>query len=196
MAATASSEAQAPTRTILVAAAARAFATHGYRAATIQMIAQEAGFTPPTVYAHFGSKLGLFEALVEELREDLFSVLGRSMPAGLSLGQSLELRVRDVLELAERRRDIFHLFIVRPFDLPDLGASNEEHTLLAAHWEHVFAQHAAELGDRTPRECALVMEGVMYAWVKRWVASDEERISSETRRLVDLMLNGLLQPAP
>lgn len=191
MSATASSESSAPTRAILLAAAARAFAKHGYRAATVQMIALEAGFTPPTVYAHFGSKQGLFEAMVEELRVDLLSVLGRSVPEGLTLAQSLELRVRDVLELAERQRHVFHLFIVRPYDLPDLGTAEESHTFLTPFWERVFAAHAGELGDRTPVEAALVMEGIMYAWVKRWVASDEERIAPATRRLVDLMLNGL-----
>lgn len=181
----------APTRSLLLAAAGRAFARHGYRAATVQLIAQEAGFTPPTVYAHFGSKRGLFEALVEELLADLHTVLVRPLPGGLTLPQSLELRVRDLLELAERRRDLFHLFLLRPYDLPDLGGSREEDAMLSRYWEHVFSLHADELGDRTPAEAALVMEGILYAWVKRWLASEEPGIAHETRRLVELMLGGL-----
>ena len=52
------------TPTAILLAAARVFAEAGYRASTVQMIAKEAGFTPPTVYAHFGSKRALFESLV------------------------------------------------------------------------------------------------------------------------------------
>lgn len=190
MAATASSESVSPTRAMILRAAARAFASQGYRATTVQVIAQEAGFTPPTVYAHFGSKQGLLEALVEELRVDLFAVLGRPLPEGLSLRQSLELRVRDLLELAERQRDTFALFIVRPYDLPDLGGGEEEH-MLSAYWETFLAQHRGELGDRTPLEAAIVIEGILFAWVKRWLASDEPSIAGRTRRLVDLALAGV-----
>jgi len=189
--ATVSSESTAPTREMILASAARAFARSGYRAATVQAIAADAGFTPPTVYAHFGSKQGLFEALVEVLLADLMSVVGRTLPEGLSLAQRLELRTRDVLELAERQRDVFTLFIVRPYDLPDLQRGDEEE-LLSLHWERAFAQHADELGDRTPREAALLLEGVLYAFVKRWVASDEDTIAPQARRIVDLILNGLL----
>lgn len=191
MSATASSESVSPTRAMILRAAARAFATHGYRAATVQMIARDAGFTPPTVYAHFGNKQGLLEALVEELRTDLFSVLGRPLPDGLSLRQSLELRVRDLLELAERQRDTFALFIVRPYDLPDLGDGEEEEGMLRLYWQALLEQHRGELGDRTPVEASLIIEGILFAWVKRWLASDDERIADETRRLVDLALGGV-----
>ncbi|MCA9609786.1 MAG: TetR/AcrR family transcriptional regulator [Myxococcales bacterium] len=191
MSVTASSESVSPTRAMILRAAASAFASHGYRAATVQMIAREAGFTPPTVYAHFGNKQGLLHALIEELRTDLFAVLGRPLPEGLSLRQSLELRVRDLLELAERQRDTFAVFLVRPYDLPDLGDGEEEQMMLSMYWQALLEQHQGELGDRTPLEASLIIEGILFAWVKRWLASKEPGIASETRRLVDLVLGGV-----
>lgn len=179
----------------ILRAAARIFAREGYRAATVQAIATEAGFTPPTVYAHFGSKRRLFEGLVGLVLDELFSTLRRPHPEGLSLAQDLELRVRDVFELAERQRDAFALLLLHPYDLPRLDEHGDTERVLRRHWEDVFAGHQGELGDRTPRESALVLEGVVSAWVKSWVVSADGELAPEARRVVDLVLNGV-SPGP
>ncbi len=179
------------TRDALLAAAADCFSRSGYRAATVQAIAKEAGFTPPTVYAHFGSKQGLFEAMIEELMADLYATVGRELPEDLSLAQRLELRVREMLDMAARRRALFSLLILRPYDLPDLSEHSEDDLELEQHWEQLFAQHADALGDRTPREAALVMDGVLYSFVKAWVRSEEPTLVPKTRRIVALVLDGV-----
>lgn len=180
-----------PTREAILAAAARVFARVGYRAATMQAIAGEAGFTPPTLYAHFGSKQGLLEALVGELLGDLWTLLGRELPEGLSLRQRLELRVRELLELAAERRDVFALVILRPYDLPLLAEHEGDDVRLEQYWEALFARHGDELGDRTATEAARVMEGVLYAFVKAWIRTGEQTLVDQTRRIVDLVLEGI-----
>ena len=50
----------------LIAAAAEAFAESGYSAATVDYIALRAGFTKGAVYSNFGSKQGLFAAVLED----------------------------------------------------------------------------------------------------------------------------------
>jgi len=179
------------TREAILEAAARIFAQEGYRAATMQAIASEAGFTPPTVYSHFGSKRGLFEALVEELVSDLFALLERELPEGLGLAESLELRVRALLELAARRRPMFTLLVLRPYDLPELEGHADDEVRLDAYWEALFEAHADELGDRTPHEAGLVMEGVLYAFTKDWMRSDAPSLAPKTRRVVELVLAGV-----
>ena len=179
------------TRDAIMDAAAQIFAREGYRAATMQMIAREAGFTPPTVYSHFGSKLGLFEALVEALLADLFTLMERELPEGLTLAQSLELRVRELLELAARRRALFTLLVLRPYDLPDLSGHEEDEVRLDAFWGALFAEHPEELGDRTPHEAGLVMEGVLHAFTKDWMRSDDPSLAPQTRRIVELVLGGV-----
>ncbi len=185
--------ASAPTSThdALLDAAARVFGRAGYRDATVQAIAEEAGFTPPTVYAHFGSKQGLFEALVKGLMESLWSTVGRQLPDGLSLAQFLELRVGALLELAARHRDIFSLLILRPHDVPILDAHAEEDRRLEAHWRTELARFEGELGDRTVEEAALLVDGVLYAFVKQWIRSGEPTLAPKTRRIVALILGGL-----
>ena len=52
-------------RAAIIAAAAQAFFRHGYEAASIEAIAEDAGVSKVTVYNHFGDKRALFAASVE-----------------------------------------------------------------------------------------------------------------------------------
>jgi len=51
-------------RDAIVKAAAQVFLEHGYGAASMDHIAQEAGVSKQTIYSHFGAKDALFEAIV------------------------------------------------------------------------------------------------------------------------------------
>jgi len=54
------------TRALLVAAARRVFLRHGYHAATLDAVAEEAGFTKGAVYSAFDGKADLFLAVLDE----------------------------------------------------------------------------------------------------------------------------------
>lgn len=56
-------------RTILTAARGL-FAERGYARTPIRLIAQEAGVSPQTIYAHFGSKAGVVAGLVDLLDDE------------------------------------------------------------------------------------------------------------------------------
>lgn len=49
------------------------FAAKGYESVAVQDVCQAAGLTKPTLYHHFGCKLGLLQAIVEEVYLDLLS---------------------------------------------------------------------------------------------------------------------------
>jgi len=59
-------EKKARTRAQLLEAAAKVFLRQGFFVASVDDVADEAGFTKGAVYAHFGSKEELFLALVQE----------------------------------------------------------------------------------------------------------------------------------
>ena len=59
-------EAKARTRQALLEAAAEVFAEHGFHGASIDMIAEAAGYTKGAVYAHFANKDELYLALLDE----------------------------------------------------------------------------------------------------------------------------------
>ncbi len=59
-------ERRATTRASLLAAARRTFAEHGYHATSTERVSEVAGCTKGALYDHFGSKAGLFLALLDE----------------------------------------------------------------------------------------------------------------------------------
>jgi AcrR family transcriptional regulator len=59
----------AQTRAALLAAAAQAFAQHGFTATSIMQIAQAARVTKGAVYHHFSDKQDLFEAVMHQCNE-------------------------------------------------------------------------------------------------------------------------------
>jgi AcrR family transcriptional regulator len=61
-------------RAVIVAAATRLFAEHGYAATSIEAIARESGVSVPVVYDHFESKVALHIHLLETHYADLREV--------------------------------------------------------------------------------------------------------------------------
>lgn len=58
------------------------FAKHGYEATALEDIAARAGVSKPIVYEHYGSKEGLYAAIVEHEMDDLVSRISRSIGSG------------------------------------------------------------------------------------------------------------------
>lgn len=86
-------EAKARTRELLLAAAARTFARKGYAGASVEEIAEAAGFSVGALYSNFGGKEDLFLALSEAYRGDLIAAAGETVrsaePGAGDLGRLL-----------------------------------------------------------------------------------------------------------
>jgi AcrR family transcriptional regulator len=71
-----------PGRDSLLAAAAALFAELGYDAVTTRQILERAGVEAPSLYHHFGSKLGLYRAVLSDTSEpfvERFARMGRRL---------------------------------------------------------------------------------------------------------------------
>jgi len=62
------------TRSALLRAGRRRFAEQGYAAAELSGIVADAEVTTGAVYHHFGSKIGLFKAVAEDLEAEILAV--------------------------------------------------------------------------------------------------------------------------
>src|ERR1700735_2477696 len=60
----------------LVAVALQLFADHGYRATTMDDVAEAAGVTKPLLYQHFSSKRALYLELVDSVPHELLPAVG------------------------------------------------------------------------------------------------------------------------
>ncbi|MFN6982142.1 MAG: TetR/AcrR family transcriptional regulator [Brevundimonas sp.] len=67
------------TRARLITAARRAFATHGYAAASMDDLTAEAGLTRGALYHNFGDKKGLLQAVIDQIDAEM---LARMRAAG------------------------------------------------------------------------------------------------------------------
>jgi AcrR family transcriptional regulator len=76
--------------TLLLAAARRVFLARGYHAATLEQIADEAGFSKGVVYSRFASKADMFLALLAERIEERAAENARLVAAS-DVGQGIAL---------------------------------------------------------------------------------------------------------
>ncbi len=86
-------EKQARTRTELIGAAAKVFARRGYDRASVEEIAEEAGYSHGAVYSNFAGKADLFLAVFEEYMAERVRELAETQTA-LPDDAPLEARAR------------------------------------------------------------------------------------------------------
>jgi AcrR family transcriptional regulator len=149
-------ERQARTRAELLATAARVFARRGFRGASVEEIAEEAGYSHGAVYSNFSGKTDLFLAVLEEYMAERARELAGTQ-AALAEDAPIEARAR---ALADQWMDRF--------------ARDRESFLL--HME--FVAHAGrdpELAERFGTRSAALREAIA-AYIARY--QEEEGIKT------------------
>lgn len=107
-------EKQARTRATLLATAASVFAERGYRGASVEEIAERAGYSHGAVYSNFAGKEDLFFAVFEEYMAERARELAATQ-AGLAEDAPLEARARALADqwmerfAADRESFLLHL---------------------------------------------------------------------------------------
>ena len=81
-------------RETILRAAAEVFAEAGYRAAKVSDVAQRVGVTEPVIFQNFGSKAGLFAAVVERAAAEARASLD-DLAAGFGSASGLLAHVLD-----------------------------------------------------------------------------------------------------
>lgn len=86
------------TRASLIARARESFATHGYADAPLDELVRAAGLTKGALYHHFGSKQGLFEAVLRDLDASVTQAITAALPPGAPTLTGLNTACRAWLE--------------------------------------------------------------------------------------------------
>ncbi len=192
--------AHARTREDIIEAAARAFARDGYRATTMQAIAAEAGYTAPSLYSYFASKEKIFDGLVAHLTDQFLEVFDELVPSDLTFAQRLEMLMRRLLELADRRRDSFVVFFSlranRDFLPPKKGEKPRVtgYAVLLKRMQTWMGKAAPPslLARHSAYDLAQLLVGISNAFFMTWLQSGDrgDRLSRRTELIVDFFLNG------
>lgn len=190
----------ARTRQDILEAAARAFSRSGFKAATMQDIAKEAGYTAASLYGYFESKEAILNALRQLVLDELAESFLAPFPDELDFRQKLEALFHRQLDFAKRRFDLFALLHAGASlgeGCQDMGRSGFEHRV--GLLTEFLTEHASPrtLGGRPPRDGALVITGITSAFFYDWILNGDETPSAERfLSLIDLILHGLSGPGP
>jgi AcrR family transcriptional regulator len=73
----------------ILAAAAGVFSRRGYAAASVQAVLAGTGYSKPTLYYHFGSKAGLFKAILDFAYDESFRMMSDAVARHEGSGTAL-----------------------------------------------------------------------------------------------------------
>ena len=113
----------------ILRAAAVEFGTRGFDGATTARIAHAAGVTQPLVHHHFGSKLGLWEAVLEQLFGELRALQEGTMRdlQGVDLTTWLRVLLRQFVLFSARRPELARIIALEGSSTKGLDRSIERH---------------------------------------------------------------------
>jgi AcrR family transcriptional regulator len=104
-------EQSAQTRAELMDSARRLFLRRGFHAASLELVAEEAGFTIGAVYSRFGSKADLFLAILDERIDQLVAEVAKVAADAQPVAAHAELLAGRHMALLEREREWFPLVV-------------------------------------------------------------------------------------
>lgn len=184
------------------------FLAAGYRETSLDGIAREAGVAKKTLYHHFGSKAGLFTAIIERLREAWIADLRDFVVETEQPQIVLEAVARHILDIATRPEMIalHRLLVAEAHRFPDFVRGNYEEGAprgmepLAAYLRMAVARGALRLDDvalATEQFTHLVLGGtrmrLLLGVARRPGRLERERIA---RQAVAIFLLGCRGPEP
>lgn len=190
------------TRADILNAAIQVFLERGVAAATLEQIAERAGFTRGAVYWHFKNKLEIFEQLVEEVHlsfiEGLLSDLDIDHPQPLQQLRNRCVELLLELETDKRSADILRIIFLRG-DLAEGTASmfqqrreNKERNLelIAAYFRRAIQKnHMAE--DADPDVLALSLMCYLSGIALEYFRDPEAvQLQRNVGKMIDQFLSG------
>jgi AcrR family transcriptional regulator len=94
----------ARTRARILDRAERLFARRGYRGVSVREIASASGVRPFTIQHHFGSKVGLYRAVLDRWDEEVRALLSRAVAGQTDIGDAVENVVETLFEFFLAKR--------------------------------------------------------------------------------------------
>jgi AcrR family transcriptional regulator len=175
----------------LVAVALELFARRGYRATTMDDIAEAAGVTKPLVYQHFSSKRALYLELVNSIAQELLIAVRTGVMQAEGPRQQVELGFAAYFRLVISREAEFRLLYGRDHaDDKELGRALR--TVEDAIAEAIEPLIDAGLDDDHRRLLAYAVVGMAEGASRRFMeqrSSHDGAVEDEALRLAQRIAN-------
>ena len=176
-------------RALLLQAALSAFSEQGYHATAMDDIAERAGVSKPVLYQHFDSKLDLYLALANKVRDDVVGTVEGAMSSTEDNKERISAAVSAYFELIDRPGSGYQLVLAS-----DMGGE----PAVAEVIEDVRRRCAEAVGrvlqeetDLEWPECVLLgatIVGQVQAGARHWLESGSDLPREDAVRLVRTVL--------
>lgn len=184
------------TRRELIDSGRVAFSELGYAAAGTEDIVGSIGLTRGALYHHFGSKEGLFLAVLDEVHVELASEVGRSAAsASGGIAESLRAGFQAWLDIVIRD-DVRRILLV---DGPAVIGWEQWHQIDLEHGFGVTRrtlQQAMKAGEikKAPLDelTHVLLGGVTQAGLELGRSENRTRLRKKYQTVIDLLIDGLL----
>lgn len=159
-------ESTAETRKRLLAAARRVFLRQGFHGASLEQVAEEAGFTKGAVYSRFESKADLFLALLDERITETEREFERVAAEGMNVREFSEEFARRRMPWLRRERDWFLLnieFLVHAMRDPKLRRQYAQRRKAGREAFGRLVANAPDAEELPISPAEVVLMGAIYA---------------------------------
>ncbi len=172
------------------------FSARGYDATSVREICEAAGITKPTLYHFYGSKEGVYRALVDGVLEDFRSQLTHQLDQGGPVVERLRRVARSYFEAARGRRELMR-FIFGLIHNPPASAPVTDFTrfydeivrLVAAAVDEGVADHVFAPAPTEVR--MLLFMGALGEALCGWVIAGRPELTPELAdAIVDTLVRG------
>lgn len=178
----------------ILAAARKIFATKGFRDATVDDIAAEAGIAKGTVYLYYPSKKEMYLAALKQGLEELRQRTGAAMQAATGAQAKLRAFVRTRMQYAEANRDFFRIYHSEFGNLNNDSEFQQLYLQQAKTLESVL-QTAAKKGEirriRADFSAFLIYDMVKSVMIQRLLGRSTARLDDDIETLTELIWKGL-----
>jgi AcrR family transcriptional regulator len=176
------------------AAALELFVTQGYRATTMDQIAEHADTARRTLFNHFPRKRDILDIWSDRRRERLSSMFDAETQATVSAGERLAQQFDALATVNTDDPALAKVIVVGR--LAEMGALEESFPVFDALQQGVaLGQERGEFSDRAPADAVgEVLTSCYLDALQRWVfteASASFDLAENLRVKLDLILNGL-----
>lgn len=160
----------------IIKAAKEVFAEKGFQKASIKDIARVAGIATGTFYLYFKNKEGFFEALVEEMYQELLTHIKEERKKAPDTLGKLEASMDACVQLFIKERSLAKLMLIQapnasPLINTHLSALQDGLVQLALD-DLNEAQELCLIPKQNTQVAALALVGGFYALLLKWLKND------------------------
>ncbi|MGV3771959.1 MAG: TetR/AcrR family transcriptional regulator [Verrucomicrobiales bacterium] len=156
----------ASVREQILRAGLKAFAERGYSGASVQDIIDATQVSKPVLYYYFGSKAGLYKALLDKATDECYQLMQEATKSACGVEQQLVEIFAAHFEFLKEQRDLLRLAFSAAFASPgELPPAEEGVDKGARNFEfvHTLIKQGQADGSLDPRSASLDLAQGIYA---------------------------------